>query len=365
MQYQFGRFKVAAVQAAPVYLDRDKTTEKACDFIKKAASEGAKLIAFPETYIPGYPHWVWLDSPGVEDKLFPQLVKNAVSVPSAITDTLCQAARENNIYVAIGINETSRYSFAEIFNTMLLLGPDGKIMGRHRKIVPTYAEKLVWSFGDGMGLRTYDSQIGRLGMLICGENTNSLARFALIAQAEQVHISSYPAFPQKTKYDLRKAIEIRSAAHSFEGKVFNIVSSSLIDDRMREILGDTDEKKTVLANPGNGFTGVIGPNGEVIGKPVPEEEEGIAYAEIDLESAIKWKMFHDISGNYNRFDIVSLKLDKGLRRPIIDGSWGNEGEALTESRLEIIRKKLNEIDDDDLRTDLLALLKDLFESMSL
>ncbi len=176
MQHQFPKFKAAAVQAAPVFLDRDATTDKVCDFIRTAAQNGADIVVFPEAFIPGYPHWVWFDCPGNPDRFFAQLVKNSVSVPSPTTQKLSQVARDAGIYVAVGINESSPNSFAEIFNTALLIGPDGQIIGKHRKIIPTYAEKLVWSFGEGSSLRVYDTKLGKIGMLNCGENTNSLAR---------------------------------------------------------------------------------------------------------------------------------------------------------------------------------------------
>jgi aliphatic nitrilase len=357
MQNQFPKFKAASVQAAPVYLNREATTDKACSFIQEAANNGAKIIAFPETFIPGYPHWVWLDSPGEGDRFFSQFVRNSLAVPSPTVEKLCQVAREHDIYVAIGIDESSPYSFAEIFNTMLLLDPNGKILGKHRKIMPTYAEKLVWSFGDGSSLRVYDTQLGRIGMLICGENTNSLARFALIAQGEQMHISSYPAFPQKKRYDLKKAIEIRAAGHSFEGKVFNIVSSSLIDKEMKCLLGDTPEKREVLNNSGNGFTGIIGPNGEVVAGPLPDGEEGIVYGDINLEECLQWKLFHDISGNYNRFDILSLNLNREIRRPIREVRINRGRERFDSDVLERLKEKVNEIENDTLRTELLNLIE--------
>jgi len=362
MQYQFVKIKAAAVQAAPVYLDGEATADKACNFIKEAATNGASIIAFPEAYIPGYPHWVWLDSPGDEDRFFKLFVRNCVNIPGPITDRLCQMAREYNIYVIIGINETSPYSFAEIFNTNLLLNPEGQIFGRHRKIMPTYAEKLVWSFGDGSSLRTYDTGVGRLGTLICGENTNSLARFALIAQAEQIHVSNYPAHPTKGRYDLKKAIEIRSATHSFEGKLFNIVSSSIINDEMRNVLGDTKEKQEVLANAGNGFTGIIGPDGKAIAGPIEDDEEDIVYADIDLGESIKWKQFHDISGNYNRFDILSLALNRESRVPIKRWEDTRKFDVQKTELLSRFKKKLNEIDEPQLKSELFMLFNEINEA---
>lgn len=362
MQSQFPQFKAAAVQAAPEYLDRDATTDKACGLVRTAAENGADIVVFPETFIPGYPHWIWLDSPGKPDRFFAQLVKNSVAIPSVTTQKLCQVARELEIYVAIGVNESSPNSFGEIFNTLLLIQSDGQIIGKHRKIIPTYAEKLVWSFGDGSSLRVHDTRLGKIGMLICGENTNSLARFALIAQSEQVHISNYPAASsRKGRYNLKRAIEIRAAAHSFEGKVFNIVASSLISEDMKRLLGDTPEKMEILNNTGAGFTGIIGPDGEVIGGPVPNAEEGIAYADIDLEKSLNWKLYQDIAGNYNRFDILSLNINRQVRRPIVfERRIAEVPDRFKSETVNELIDKCNEIQSDTLRGEVL----DMIESLS-
>jgi len=357
MLHQFPKFKAAAIQASPVYLDRDATTDKACSFIREAANNGAQLIVFPEVFIAGYPHWVFLDVPTGNDRFFGQLVKSSVAVPSLTTEKLCQVARECDVYVAIGINESSPNSFAEVFNTLLLLGPNGSIIGKHRKIMPTYAEKLVWSFGDGSTLRVHDTSIGKIGMLICGENGNSLARFALIAQAEQVHISNYPAFPKKEEYDLKRAIEIRAAAHSFEGKVFNIVSSSIINDEMRSMLGDTAQKREILEGGENVFTGIIGPSGDVLCGPLPDGEEGILYADVNLDQAIRWKLLHDISGNYNRFDVLSLNINCEIRSPLREVQVEGRPARTDRVAVENLKEKLSDVENSSLRAELLGLIE--------
>jgi nitrilase len=359
MPHRFPRFKAAAVQAAPVFLDREATTDKACSLIREAARNGARLVVFPEVYIAGYPHWIFLDVPTGKDRFFAQFVKSSVAVPSPTTDKLCQVARECDIFVAIGINESSPNSFAEVFNTLLLVGPDGTIVGKHRKIMPTYAEKLVWSFGDGSTLRVHDTSIGKIGMLICGENGNSLARFSLIAQAEQVHISNYPAIPKKDDYDLKRAIEIRAAAHSFEGKVFNVVSSSIISEEMRDMLADTAEKREALEGDENVFTGIIGPGGAVLCGPLPGGEEGIAYADIDLEAAIRWKLLHDISGNYNRFDVLSLNVNSEIRAPIRNAQGKGGHGRIDRMAVENLKEKLSSVENSGLRTELLELVETL------
>jgi nitrilase len=319
LEHIFPKFRAAAVQAASVFMDREATTDKACDLIREAAGNGARLIVFPESYIAGYPHWAWLHTVKDGQKFFPLLVKSSVTVPSDITDRLCRTAKDCDAYVAIGINETSSSSYGEIFNTLLFIGPDGSIISKHRKLIPTFYEKLVWSFGDGSALRTHKTDIGCVGMLICGENANPLARFALIAEAEQVHIANFPALPQSGQvggYSMRKAIEIRGAAHSFEGKVFTVASTSIIDDTIRDLIGDTPEHLEALQDGGTGFTGIFGPNGMVVAGPLPDNEEGIVYGDLDLEDGIGWKQYHDYAGNYNRFDILSLNVNRTPISPL-------------------------------------------------
>ncbi|MBI4607587.1 MAG: carbon-nitrogen hydrolase family protein [Candidatus Rokubacteria bacterium] len=310
MTHRWPAFTAAAVQAAPVYLNCDATVDKACALIREAARSGARLVAFPEVFVPGFPHWIYLDRPQANEHYFVELVREAVDVPGPVTAKLGQAAREASAFVVIGVNERSRRSIGELFNTNLIFAPEGSLLGWHRKLMPTYAEKMIWSFGDGSTLRVYDTAVGRLGTLCCGENTNPLARFALIAQGEQVHVANYPARPAGDAFDLRRAIEIRSAAHAFEGKCFVVVAGSLISPGMREILGDTPEKRRLLGAGSATFTGIVGPDGTVIAGPAPDDAEEIVYGEIDLEAVIRPKIHHDVAGNYNRFDVLSLTLNR-------------------------------------------------------
>ncbi len=304
------RFTAAVVQAAPVYLNRDATVDKACALIREAGRVGARLIAFPEAFVPGFPHWIYLDRPQANEHYFVDLVREAVEVPGSVTETIGQAAREASAFVVIGVSERSRRSVGELFNTNLIFAPDGSLLGHHRKLMPTYAEKMIWSFGDGSTLRVYDTAVGCLGTLCCGENTNPLARFALIAQGEQVHVANYPARPAGDAFDLRRAIEIRSAAHAFEGTCFVVVAGSLISDEMRQVLGDTPEKRRLLGEGSTTLTGILGPEGGLIAGPAPDDTETIVYGEIDIERCVRAKIHHDIAGNYNRFDVLSLTLNR-------------------------------------------------------
>lgn len=308
-------FKVAAVQTAPVFLDTVRTVDKAISFIRQAAFEGARLVAFPEVFIPGYPYWSWITDPLTGSAWFDRLVKASILVPGPEIAAIQDVAREVNTFVVIGVNERAPHSIGCLYNTMVFIGADGTILGKHRKLVPTWAEKLVWAGGDGSSLRVYDTELGPLGGLACGENTNTLARFALLAQGELIHVASYISLPvAPPDYDMAEAIKIRAMAHSFEGKVFTIVSCSTISreiiQAMTAIVPDAESR---LSRRSCAFSGTIGPDGRVIGKALIDEE-GIAYADVDLNKCIQPRQMHDITGHYNRFDIFQLFVN---RRPLL------------------------------------------------
>lgn len=315
MGLQFQKFRAAAVQAAPAWLDLERTVERTCELIREAAANGAQLVAFPEVFIPGYPYWLWLDSPLKGYDYFVRLYKNSVRVPSEATERLCAAARESNIYAVVGINEIDHVRLGTIYNTNLFIDRRGQILGKHRKLVPTFAEKMIWGSGDGSTLRVYETDVGRLGGLNCGENTNTLARFALLAQGEQVHVANYPAFPFKRRWDMKSAIMIRAGAHAFEGKIYVVVSTSTISDEMKQELGDTEEKREWLNAPDAAVSGTFGPDGLPVGDLLVDKE-GIVCADIDLEMGLVPKLFHDITGHYNRFDVLSLMINRAPISPL-------------------------------------------------
>jgi aliphatic nitrilase len=312
------RFTAAAVQAAPAYLDAAKTVAKACDLIAEAAGRGAALVAFPEVFVPGYPYWNWTMNPVQGSPWFERLWRSAVDVPGPEVDALRAAARRHGTVVVIGINERGPQSTGVLYNTMLTIGSSGAVLGVHRKLVPTWAEKLTWTGGDGSSLRVHDTEIGKLGVLACGENTNTLARYALLAQGEQVHVASYIALPVAPEdYDMADAIAIRTAAHAFEGKVFSVVSTSVVSPEIVHVVaGDDEAVRTQLARPRNALSGIFGPDGRPV-VPSLVDDEGIVYAEIDLARCIQPKQMHDIVGHYQRPDVFTLHLDATPRSPLV------------------------------------------------
>ncbi|MGX1353247.1 nitrilase [Bradyrhizobium elkanii] len=315
------RFKAAAVHAAPVFLDGWATTEKAIAIIREAARAGAELIAFPETYIPAFPVWAALWPPIDNHDLFVRMAEQSVLADGPEVARLCAEARALGVTVSIGISERSAVSVGGLWNSNLLIGETGEILIHHRKLVPTFYEKLVWSSGDGAGLKVAETRQGRIGGLICGENTNPLARFALMAQGEQVHISSWPPmWPTRRpagggNFDNVAANRIRASAHCFEAKVFGIVTAGYMDQAMRAFLIERDRTiADVIDQTPRAASFFVDPTGSVFGDGL-QDQEGIAYAEIDLNRCVEPKQFHDVVGYYNRFDIFGVTVDRSRLTP--------------------------------------------------
>jgi aliphatic nitrilase len=220
----------------------------------------------------------------------------------------------------------------------VLIGADGTLLNHHRKLVPTWYEKLIWANGDGSGLRVSDTELGRIGMLICGENTNPLARFALMAEGEQVHISSYPpVWPTRPpegpgNYDLAQAIRIRAGAHAFEAKAFNVVAASYLDQTLLHTVETAlgPEAVRILEQSPRGISVVIDPTGTPIGEAMCRDE-GILYADVDLARAVELKQIHDVVGYYNRFDVFALSVNRSRHRPatFLDEARESVGSQIT------------------------------------
>lgn len=328
------RFRAAAIQDAPVFLDAMATSAKAADLVGEAAASGAKLIVFPEVFIPGYPYWNWITDPVTGSRWFERLSKASILLPGPEIDLVCKAARHAGAIVVIGVNERDPVSVGSIYNTLVFIGADGKIFGRHRKLVPTWAEKLTWAGGDGSSLKVYDTPIGPLGGLACGENTNTLARFALLAQGELIHAASYISLPvAPADYDMADAICLRATSHSFEGKLFTIVATSTVSEEiitaMEEVRPDA---RQMLERRSSAWSGVIGPDGRTFGEPLIDEA-GIVYADIDLNRCIQPKQMHDIVGHYNRFDIFKFEVNSASQTPL---TIADEGADASESPLPTI-----------------------------
>lgn len=307
--------RLAVIQAAPVFMDTGRTLSKIHDLMREAATMGANILLFPESFIPAYPYWAWTMPPNEQISFFCELYSKSITIPGPETAVLCEWAHECHLLIVIGVNERDSDRFGTLYNTNVIIGADGRLLGKHRKLVPTFAEKLVWAPGDGSTYQVYDTPGGRVGTLACGENTNPLARFALLAQGEQIHLANFPAFPFANWYEEAEAIRIRAQAHAFEGKIFVGCSTSLFDRPVIEYLGGDARLNEKFSGKNYALSGIFGPSGQ----PVSEiliDEEGICCADCDLSSCIAAKMMHDVTGGYNNFAVLSLKLDRRPHLPL-------------------------------------------------
>ena len=296
--------RIAAAQVAPVYLDKEKTIKKACKIINEAAENGAKLVVFPEAFISGYPDWVWLipNSKGAElNDLYVKLVENSVSVPDQSIDYLCEAAKENKINVVIGMSERNiESSNASLYNSILFIDERGNILGKHRKLIPTGGERLIWAQGDGKDLKSYKTSAGKVGGLICWENYMPLARTAMYEGG--IQILAAPTWDKSENWQLSMQHIAR------EGGVFVIsVCQALSMDDLPDDLGFKQlyPEGREWINQGNSC--VIGPNGKIIVGPL-ESEEGILYADIDLNAITAAKRMFDAAGHYARPDVFKFEV---------------------------------------------------------
>ncbi len=319
--------RAAAVQAESVVLDREATVEKACRLVREAADNGAQLIVFPELFIPNYIHasaWgrglaQW--SPHAK-KAWLRLWHNAVEIPSTTTDTLSEAARDAQATVVMGLHEREPDS-KTLYNTLLFIGPDGALLGKHRKLMPTNHERMIHGLGDGSTLKVYDTTAGRVGGLICWENWMPLARCSLYSQGEQIHVAP-------TAYDDEMTlVNIRNTA--FEGGVFVISvcvlarkSSYPESFELREDLAAADEYLS------SGGSAIVGPEGELLAGPLWKEEK-ILYADLDLNQLIEHGQLIDTNGHYARPDVLSLRLN-ATRQHRVESQTNPEIEHLTNER---------------------------------
>jgi aliphatic nitrilase len=316
------RTKVAAAHVAPVFLDKTKTTDKAISIIREAAQQGAELIVFPESYIPAFPVWASFRAPIDNHDLFLTMVKQSIAIDGPELNSIRHTAKECGVFVSMGFSECSKHSVACIWNSNVLISDQGEILNHHRKLVPTFYEKMIWAAGDGAGLRVNETRIGNIGALICGENTNPLARYSLIAQREQIHISTWPAlWPTRrpgagVNFDNVAANRLRACAHSFEAKAFSIICAGYMDKYMRDYMVDHDpDAALVLDGSPRAASMFVDPRGAIVGESL-SSDEGIAYAEFDLDECIEPKQFHDVSGYYNRFDVFSVSVNRERLEPV-------------------------------------------------
>jgi len=292
-------FVAAAVQAAPVFLEREATLEKACALIAQAAARGARLIVLPETYLPAYPAWIWflpLTRRADLALLYRTLVEQSIDVPGPDVERLAAAARQAGAWVSIGVNErNATRSSTTLYNSTLLFDAEGTLVEHRRKLMPTGAERLVWTPGEAVPLQALETPFGRLGQLICWENYMPLARYALYEQGEQVHLA--PTWDKSTQW-LASMIHLAREGRMFVISVCQALHREHVPDRFA--FKDVIPLNVSWINAGNSV--IVDPDGNVLAGPC-EAKEDILYAEIDPGKAAGSRWIFDAAGHYDRPDL--------------------------------------------------------------
>jgi nitrilase len=318
-------FKIAAVQAAPVFLNREATIDKACALIMEAGRNGASLAVFTESFIPAYPDWVWAvpaGEEGVLNALYAELLANAVEIPSPATQYLCQAAKRAGVYVVMGVTERNvEASGGSLYNTLLYVDAQGNILGKHRKLVPTGGERLVWAQGDGSTLDVYDTPLGKIGGLICWENYMPLARYAMYAWGTQIYVAATWDRGEPWLSTLRHIAK--------EGRVYVVGCGMAL--RKADIPDHYEFKRRFYQHVGEwinvGESAIVNPDGEFIAGPL-REQEGILYAEVDPAQMRGPKWMLDVAGHYARPDVFQLTVRRESHPMIVARDSTFESEVL-------------------------------------
>ena len=305
------KYKVAAVQAAPVWLDLDATVDKCILYIEEAREKGCKLIAFPETFIPGYPWHIWLGAPawGIARGFVQRYFDNSMTYDSPQAERLREAVKRAGITAVLGLSERSG---GTLYIAQWIIGPDGETIATRRKLRPTHAERTVFGEGDGSDLAVHDTPLGRLGALCCWENILSLNKYAMYSQHEQVHVACWPSFSTYEPFAHALGWEVNNAVstvYAVEGSCFVIAPCAVISQEMVDVLCDTPDKHS-LTHAGGGHAMIYGPDGKALTEKIAEDAEGLLIAELDLGLIGVSKNAIDPVGHYSRPDVTRLLFNK-------------------------------------------------------
>lgn len=312
------QFRAAAVQAAPVFLDLDKTIDKSIALIEEAAAQGAQLIAFPETWLPGYPWYTWLEAPALwVSKYAQRYFDNSLEYGTPQAARISKAAKDNNIMVSMGLSERSGGS---LYIAQWFIDGDGRTISQRRKLKPTHVERTIYGEGDGSDLAVWDTKLGRIGGLCCWEHLQPLSKYAMYAQNEQVHVGAWPSFSLYEGGAYALGPEVNTSAsrvYAVEGGCFVIAPCATVSPEMVEEMC-TDDMQKALLKVGGGHARIFGPDGQQLHDSLAADEEGIIYADIDLGLVSVAKAVADPAGHYSRPDVTQLVFNKTPRRPVIE-----------------------------------------------
>jgi nitrilase len=293
--------RAAAAQISPDLTSAKGTLKKVCEAIDEAGSKGVQLIVFPETFVPYYPYFSFIQPPVLQGKDHLKLYERAVVVPGPITDVISQHASKNNMVVVLGVNERDHGS---LYNTQLIFDTDGKLLLKRRKITPTYHERMVWGQGDASGLKVAETSIARVGALACWEHYNPLARYALMTQHEEIHCAQFPGSLVGPIFAEQMEVTIRH--HALESGCFVVNSTGwLTESQINSITTDPTMQK---AMHGGCYTAIISPEGKHLADPITEGE-GILIADLDMSLITKRKRMMDSVGHYARPELLSLQIN--------------------------------------------------------
>jgi aliphatic nitrilase len=303
------KLRVAAVQAAPVFLDLDATIDKTIALMKEAAKQGAQLVTFPETWIPGYPWWIWLSAPAMGMQYVQRYNDHSLVVGSAEFQRLAQAARDIGIWMSTGYSERAGGS---LYIAQALFDDQGRVVKTRRKLKPTHVERTVFGEGDGSDLAVMPTAIGNVGMLACWEHLQPLSKYAMYAQNEQIHIGAWPSFSLYRGAAHALGAEVNNAAsqiYAVEGGCYVVAPCATVSKEMHAMLCTDDVQRQLLLE-GGGFARIYGPDGASLGTPLGEKEEGLVLADIDLGMISLAKTAADPAGHYARPDVTRLLLNQ-------------------------------------------------------
>ena len=310
-------FKVAAVQAAPSFLNVDEGVERAVAYIEEAAKAGAKLVVFSETWLPGYPNHIWLGPVAWSMQFVGRYFENSVEAGSSHDQAIADAARKNGIQVSLGLSERAGGS---LYIAQWHYDENGEIVQRRRKLKPTHVERTVFGEGDGSDLAVNETSIGRIGQLSCWEHLQPLSKYAMYAQNEQIHCAAWPnlALYEGGAYALGHQVNNgASMVYAVEGGCYVIAACALVSKEQQETLCQGDPEKEALCPVGGGYTRIYAPDGQDIGTNLPHTKEGLVMADIDLGMIAFAKAAADPAGHYARRDVTRLLLNSKPQRPVV------------------------------------------------